>query len=270
MQSPPSQDVLDAFGVGTAPVRAQRGQGRAFFAGNIIVKRVDDPVEAIWVAGVLDSLPEDGFRVERPVRANDGEWLVDRWSAWRVLEGEHDLHTRWPEVIDVCAAFHRAIAELPRPAVVDRRASPWETGDRVAWDGPTIELPPPIGPLVDEVLARLRPIDLAEQVIHGDFGGNVLFAPGLPPAVIDFSPYYRPAGFASAVVIVDAMLWYSADPAILALVERLPSIEQLLLRAVVYRAVTSGVLRSDHEAYLVRETEAARAVVAAIDSRFFG
>jgi hypothetical protein len=43
-------------------------------------------------------------------------------------------------------------------------------------------------PLIDALERRLRPIGLPSQLVHGDITGNVLFAQGRPPAVIDFSP----------------------------------------------------------------------------------
>jgi prepilin-type processing-associated H-X9-DG protein len=55
----------------------------------------------------------------------------------------------------------------------------------------------PPGKLAGQVrwlLAALRPVDLPDQFIHADLAGNVLFADGVPPAVIDFSPLERPAG----------------------------------------------------------------------------
>ena len=36
--------------------------------------------------------------------------------------------------------------------------------------------------------------DVTDLLIHADLAGNVLFADGMPPAVIDFSPLERPAG----------------------------------------------------------------------------
>ena len=68
------------------------------------------------------------------------------------------------------------------------------------------------------LLDRLAPLLAREwsgsppQVIHGDIGGNVLFADasGLPPAVIDVSPYYRPRSFADAVLVADAVAWDDA------------------------------------------------------------
>ena len=38
----------------------------------------------------------------------------------------------------------------------------------------------------------------------------MLFADASPPAVIDFSPYWRPAGLALAVAAVDALMWGGA------------------------------------------------------------
>jgi hypothetical protein len=53
------------------------------------------------------------------------------------------------------------------------------------------------------------------QLVHGDLGGNVLFAPSLAPAIIDFSPYWRPPGYAEAVAAVDAFLWFGAGDHVL-------------------------------------------------------
>jgi prepilin-type processing-associated H-X9-DG protein len=54
--------------------------------------------------------------------------------------------------------------------------------------------PAPLNGQLRSLLAARRPVHLPAQLIHGDLGGNVLFADGEPPAVIDFSPYWRPAG----------------------------------------------------------------------------
>ncbi len=74
-----------------------------------------------------------------------------------------------------------------------------------------------VKPLLDDLVARLgtpAPRSVS-QLIHGDLSGNVLFAAGLPPAIIDFSPYWRPVAYASAVVAVDGVLWFGAGEALL-------------------------------------------------------
>ena len=50
----------------------------------------------------------------------------------------------------------------------------------------------------------------------------------LPPAVIDFSPYWRPTGFASAVVVGDALLWEGADADLLKAVDHVDDFPQFL------------------------------------------
>jgi len=39
------------------------------------------------------------------------------------------------------------------------------------------------------------------QLIHSDLGGNVLFHDQLPPAIIDFSAYWRPVGWGAIGVL---------------------------------------------------------------------
>lgn len=69
--------------------------------------------------------------------------------------------------------------------------------------------------------------------MHGDLGGNVVFHETLPPAVIDVSPYWRPAGYADAIVVADAVAWGRAGDE---LVHRhlAASGTQLLLRVVLF------------------------------------
>jgi uncharacterized protein (TIGR02569 family) len=92
--------------------------------------------------------------------------------------------------------------------------------------------------------SRRRPLDdVPRQVVHGDLTGNVLFADGLPPAVIDLAPYWRPRDFASAVVVADAMTWEGADESLLAAVAHVERIGQHLVRALIYRLVVDRLFR---------------------------
>ena len=105
------------------------------------------------------------------------------------------------------------------------------------------DVPEPLSGQLRSLLAALRPVRLQPQLVHGDLGGNVLFAAGEPPAVIDFSPYWRPAGLALAVAAVDALMWSGADPGILDELAGQPELDQLLARALVYRLVTEIIFR---------------------------
>ncbi len=83
------------------------------------------------------------------------------------------------------------------------------------------------------------------QVIHGDLTGNVLFADSLPPAVIDFVVYWRPAAYARAVVVADALAWEGATPDDLAAATSGEGFGQFLARALMARIVTDWLADAD-------------------------
>jgi uncharacterized protein (TIGR02569 family) len=263
----PDPGVLAAFGAHADPVRLPGGEGTAWRAGQIVLKPAGDPRVARWTAGLYRDLTgrrDPGFRVPAPLRAATGDWVAadpvtGDWVAWQWLPGEPaawaGVSPFWPRLIAASRAFHAALAGRPAPSWLGRDGSPWTVGDQVAWGerDPGSVLATASGSLGGQLrglLAALRPVRLPRQLIHGDLGGNVLFADGEPPAVIDFSPYWRPAGLALAVAAVDALMWGGASAAALGELDGEPEWGQLLARALVYRLVTEIVFRRDDPAGL--------------------
>ena len=234
--------MLDAFGTTGDPVSLAGGEGRCWRAGDVVLKPCDDEAEWTWLGTVLPTVTQDGFRLALPMPATDGRWLVDGWCAQPVVPGVPA--ERWVDVIEVGERFHAAVAPLERPSFLDLRTNPWSIGDRVAWEERT---PPIAHPILSRLLGMREPITASSQVIHGDLTENVLFADGLGPAIIDVTPYFRPRGFAAAVVVGDAVRWRDADPdPLLAAVAHDPSFPQWFVRAVIYRLVSAlAVGRSD-------------------------
>lgn len=240
---PPDQ-ALTAFGVRGQPVRRlSGGQGRVWAAGDLVLKPVDDVVEAVWTADVLSSLVEDGFRITRPVRSRADEWVVDGWSAWRRLPGEHDTAGRWSEVLRVGRELTAALSGLPAPAFLGTGTHPWAVADRMAWgEQPCTVFHEVLRPLAERLTDLVVPEHGPSQVIHGDLTGNVLFAAGLPPGVIDVTPYWRPAPFCLAIVAVDAVLWRGARTWVPGAVPGTYEGRSLLARAALRRLLTSDRL----------------------------
>jgi hypothetical protein len=239
--SRPSPHVLAAFGVAGEPQSLDGGTGRAWRVGHLVFKPLDcAPAEIPWQAELFSTIEQRGFRVAAPLPE-----IVDGWIASRWLEGAH-VPRRWLDIIEAGRAFHEALAHVPRPgAILDGRMNPWEIGDRVAWGRQRYEG-------IDALLDALEPVDDASQLIHGDLTGNVLFDDALPPAIIDFAPYWHPPEYASAIVVADALCWEDAPPDLADVVDR-----QYLLRALIYRAVTSREFGGDGS----RELEVARHLV---------
>jgi uncharacterized protein (TIGR02569 family) len=248
------EEVLTAFGLaGTVPARLPGGQGTAWRAGPVVLKPADSPRAGRWFADVYDALTGPGFRVPRPVRALTGDWVALGWAGYQWVPGTaadwSGVSPRWPELVTVSRALHAALAGVPVPSWRRTVENPWTIGDEVAWGerDPGPLLGPAAGELAGQVrrlLPLLRPVDLPDQLIHADLAGNVLFADGMAPAVIDFSPLERPAGLPLAVVAVDALMWHGARPAVLGQLAGEREIGQLLVRALIYRLVTEIVMRA--------------------------
>jgi uncharacterized protein (TIGR02569 family) len=272
-------EVLAGFGLaGSAPVRLPGGQGTAWRAGPAVLKPADSDREGRWFADVYDALDGPGFRVPRPLRALSGDWVAHGWTACQWVPGAaadwSGVSPRWPDLVAVSRALHAALARVPSPpwrAAID---NPWTAGDAVAWGerDPGPLLGPAAGPLAAQVrrlLAALRPVGLPAQLVHADLAGNVLFADGMAPAVIDFSPLERPAGLPLAVAAVDALMWKGASPRVLEYLSGEPGIDQLLARALVYRHVTE-IIRHAGTPGLDAAARAAEPVTALVLARLAG
>jgi uncharacterized protein (TIGR02569 family) len=231
--SPPPDHVRAAFGAKDAVPEPVDG-GRVWRCDDVGLRPASSPAEASWVAQALGELHVPDLRIGRPLRSSDGRWVVGGWVAFRFVEGRPE--PRYDEVVAASLRLHKATADLDRPRFLFARTGVFAVADRAAWGEEQAALSPSLGGRLFDVLAgSRRPTRLASQVVHGDLFGNVLFAGDAPPAIIDFTAFYRPAEWAAAVVVVDALAWGGADEGILHRWSHLPEWPQVLLHALLFR-----------------------------------
>lgn len=260
----PPEEVLRAFGATEPPARIVGGQGQNYRSGQIVLKPAQDDEETAWTAEFYLAVNDPGFRLPKPLRSDRGSFVYGGWQAWEYIEGQHQhKEGRWQEIIEICVRFHQAVAAIPQPPWFARREqNPWVVADKVAWGEAEITghfrmaHHPRIAPAVEKLRRCLRPVTARSQLIHGDFGGNVLFADGLPPAVIDLSPYWRPVAFAVGVVIADAIVWEGADVSLIAAGDRFDNFQQHLLRAELRRVIELETLHQLYGWEMLDEIEA--------------
>jgi uncharacterized protein (TIGR02569 family) len=212
----PPLSVLRAFGAEAGIHPLPGGQGTSWRAGGLVLKPGGGRVYE-WVAEALAEVDFSDVRVARPVAAGDGAWSVGGWTAARWVEGREpdpSAPFTWLEVVEAGRAFHRAVAHLARAGCLAARHDPWALADRAAWGERPIRFRPELADVARRLQAGLGPLG-SPQIVHGDLTGNVLFAPELPPAVIDVSPYWRPAAYAEGIVVADALCWHEARPSLL-------------------------------------------------------
>jgi uncharacterized protein (TIGR02569 family) len=228
-----SAEIAQAFDIVGALHLLPGGEGRTYRAGDIIYRREANIVEASYLADVYHSLHGDGFRIPKPIRTKQGSWISSTgWSAWTFVPGRPALQADLPSVIVAVRAFHQALAHLPYPDYLATRDTLYDRADNAAWNTPPAAIAPELLPLVAELLRLRQPVaPLRPQLIHGDLNEeNILVAPGVPPALIDLTPYWHPPEFALAVLAY----WfgpYRGDKNVLSAFAEVQEFDQMLVRA---------------------------------------
>jgi hypothetical protein len=195
-----------------------------------------DELEWLRLHASASSSGGDDLRLSLPVESRTGELVVDGWTAFRVLEGEHRTG-RWADIATVARRFAARFAGAERPSFLDERSHAWARADRLAWgedDADDLE----DVPFLVELLAARRPVFEPPGIIHGDLTGNVLFDDARPPAVIDLTLYWRPVEYSVAIVAVDAVCFEGAPPSLLETIDPAQGFAQHLVRALVFRIAT--------------------------------
>ncbi|WLP89865.1 TIGR02569 family protein [Gordonia sp. NB41Y] len=250
----PPEHVLNTFGLTAHPPIAMGDSWLGGWrVGEVVLSLVPDHARAAWSASVRENLYVEGLRIARPFRATDGRYVVSGWRADTYIAGTPE--PRHDEVVSVADRLHEAIADLDRPRFLLQQPAPPHTdvdvfnaADRAAWEDVPLRTARAAGMAeptsVDgqesiailKTLATLRkPVELKNQVVHGDLFGTVLFAGAAAPGITDIVPYWRPASWAAAVVVVDSLAWGGADDDLVRRWSDQPEWPQMMLRATMFR-----------------------------------
>jgi uncharacterized protein (TIGR02569 family) len=237
---PPTTQVLATFRLAGDVVPTHTRN--VWRVGSVALKRVDHQAAVEWVSELLTGRdPAPDLRVPPPIVAVDGRWVVDGWAASTWISGTED-GSRWRDIFDAGARFHDWLSDVACPGWIEEVDDPWRASDRMAWDEQPVAVRSEFASLVEELASMKRPIAATSQLVHGDLTGNVLFSEGLAPGIIDLSLYWRPPGYAAAIVAVDCFEWEGVGAEVLDHVSALPGGEQLLVRAALFRILRAGMI----------------------------
>ncbi|WP_018180938.1 TIGR02569 family protein [Jongsikchunia kroppenstedtii] len=250
----PPEHVIKTFGLDEdEPVELGDHWSGGWRFGEVVLSQVPDHARAAWSATVREDLYVDGLRIARPVRSTDGRYVVSGWRADSYIAGSPE--PRHDEVVLMANRLHQATADLERPRFLQQQPGPPYTdvdvfvaADRAAWEDVPLKtaraagMDQPTSPdgvtsmeMVKTLATLRRKVDIESQLVHGDLFGSVLFAGSAAPGITDITPYWRPASWAAAVVVVDALAWGGADDALIERWEEMPEWPQMLLRALIFR-----------------------------------
>lgn len=222
----PDAEILQAFGLTGDLVPIVGGRGLCYCIENTVLRPAEDEIEAQWLAELTTRLPTSShYRLAQPrqVLGKAGVFVHRGWTASSLLAGEVKMKPDFSKMLDISRSFHRDVAklDLKRPAFIAQHSNRWREADFVTWeekkledvDNVNHEMLAKFHPLLDRLEKIMRPLhsELGQQIIHGDMTGNILFDDSEPPGIIDPTPYWRPAEYANAIIVADALAWYGAD-----------------------------------------------------------
>ncbi|MBT2594981.1 hypothetical protein [Arthrobacter sp. ISL-72] len=247
---PPIETQAEFRAAGTL-FKLEGGRGTAWRVGHVTLKPLDVlPEELLWLDEVArEHSAGNELRLSLPIRSRSGKLIVDGWTAFPYLTGEHQPG-RWTELAKIARDFSALFAQVQRPDFVDKRTHAWAKADRFAWgeyDGPPIT-----APYIADLVSTRRQVFDPPGIVHGDLTGNVLFDPVLPPAVIDLTLYWRPLNYSIAVIAIDAVCFEGAPLSLLETISPALDFPQYLIRALLFRLVTdglNGLPASEHGVY---------------------
>jgi hypothetical protein len=138
-------------------------------------------------------------------------------------------------------------------AAIVNRSSRWGEADKVTWGEKKLDDVPGVdqtvlsylNPILEKLLQAKEPlterVDL--QFIHADLAGNVLFQedPKELPAIIDLTLYWRPARYAEAIIVADALTWNDKGRELIQYYGTDEHGRQLLVRALYWRCLTWAI-----------------------------
>lgn len=270
----PTSRAVRAFGVREHTLRRlPGGAGHVWTDGRLVLKPVGCVPEHAWVCETYAAWDSEDVRVPEPVEprgVDDVAWSADGWGAHVFMPGRDvELVGELARVKEASDAFHHSIKSLPRPDFMDVRDDPWAFGDRLAWEAAEPEGDDETLDVIRRLREHVVSVGTPAQLIHGDILPNVLVADGLPPAVIDWPPYFRPVGTANAVAVTDAVTFRGASLSLLDEWETGEDWNQLLVRALLYRLGPTGLFASRNRLMgsLVTHVERVRPVVEEVLSR---
>lgn len=262
----PGPEILEAFGVQGEVLPLPGRSRKSFRVSDIVLKHVDDPIEAEWSSQVmahLASLPLTDFEVPTPLEAINGYCVFQGWTAFEFMAGEANPERRWKQLLDVSHAFHEALCRVKQPGFLPERTHPWAVADRVAWGEASMHVRYPLRDVYNAFVDLRKDISVMSQTIHGDLAGNVLFREGMSPVILNFTPYWRPVEYADAIIIADGLLHSEQDLLLIWLGGNTSTRLQMLVRALIFRIAVANIRRNIATQDEVREFRRALEIVKA-------
>ncbi|MBI9011612.1 MAG: hypothetical protein JEZ08_05220 [Clostridiales bacterium] len=206
------QDIIRAFNITGTEIKLSGGQGTSIKVGDYVLKPVIDSRYANWCMSVLDKLSPKGYRISKPIRSIDCNYVYNNYLCTRFEVG-YEKDGLIDEKLEVSKAFQsdlkgRSFDDIPYSD------DPWSNAHRVVWHERKLpeEMYQSSKAIVESLLMRLfKGSRNSGQIIHSDLGGNITFDDLLEPLIIEFSPTIGTREYSDAIMVCDQIAWSNVE-----------------------------------------------------------
>jgi hypothetical protein len=212
------------------------GQNTSVRVGGVVIKPIDEIEKYNWLAEKFEGLRSQNIIIANPVRDNTGNFLNNGYGATKYVRCKF-IKNKLREKLLASDEFHGLVKGITKPEGFSLWESPWSKATKIAWS--EIDLPiignGDIKRILESIQDKYEEVKLANQFIHSDLAGNILFR-FYKPVIIDISPEFRPVEYANALLIADSIAWHGAKLNSLKYLRYDKELKrQLLIRAIMFR-----------------------------------
>lgn len=223
------------------------GQGQSVRVGDCVFKPIDNADYYEWCCSIIDKTNSDTIRISKPKKCIYGKYTYKGWGVTQYEEG-YPIKGKWDKKIEVARIFNKALSKVKYSKFPESN-DPWTLAHQIAWREKSLpdDIQGTISKNINDIIASYREVRARNQMIHSDLCGNILFHESESPLVIDFSPALRPAAYAEAILVTDAVAWEAAPTDIICYISDHDNYEQFLLRAVCFRLCVLAIFNKKSE-----------------------
>jgi hypothetical protein len=248
-------DILNSFNLSGEIYALNGGQNSSIRVNDAVLKPVGENTQFCeWGLTILHSINPHGYRLSKPMKCNNGNFVYKGWCCTCYEPGEH----RQGEVnqkLEVARLFHKDLAKIDFTEI-PKANDPWSIANGIAWQKEN--LPSTISKEAVRILEELvGMVKLNEnykvQIIHSDLSGNILFDNTRSPLIIDFSPKIAPIEYAEAILVCDCIAWQGSPISELGLIRNSMFHIEMIIRAVIFRLSTAAIFAGDDKDEFIKE-----------------
>lgn len=254
--------VFDAFSIShSARQKLVKQTNSKFRLDKMVLAKISDNAKGTWSSLIRENLLINQMVIAKPVRSSDGRFVVSNWKVDIYPEGTPQRNVLDLTYIARLLNKELKLAEKPdflrkAPFNIGSYTDIFQIADSIAFSSNPekvlsnyqnfinqSEMSEKFLRIFRELLSLRRSIELANQITVLDLFGNTSVDSTGTSVVVDLIPYFRPANYAIACIVVDSLIWDPGTSNHLLNIplndnnapKAFPEWEQLLLRAMLFK-----------------------------------